>query len=182
MAEEMEEGVAEENSSPRQHPPAKRTGRIAPCLAKRPASAQQAGREARSDASTTLNTLRQQSRRNQDRSCPALLQHRRPSCRTLAVTKMNVAVHGQPVPLSAVEARRASQWDSLFTLHRGIWSDFLGTGVVVITTDPLNMGPEGGGGLRMVPLMLHSDEEVCALEVIVGAARKWVRRRRGPQS
>tara|TARA_B110000046_G_C12693668_1_gene273630 strand:- start:223 stop:540 length:318 start_codon:yes stop_codon:yes gene_type:complete len=99
---------------------------------------------------------------------------------------MSVAGHGLPqLPLSAVEAKRATQWDDLFALHQGPWSDFLGTGLVVMAAEALEMGPEGGGGLRMAPLTLHTDEEVGALEVIVGAARRWTRIRRrsgGPPS
>ena len=77
------------------------------------------------------------------------------------------------------QSRHLSQWDSLFTLQ----SAGAATGVshvvshCVLEERPLEPGFDGGGGVMLGLMSLNKMDEVQALIVIAGAARKWTQLR-----
>ena len=96
-----------------------------------------------------------------------------------AVQQMSSRVNvlgGFSLKLSAAEARERTQWDGLHQLGGGTFASV--ASALRLDEAPVEDGFGGGGGARLMPMDLHSTEEVFALEVILGAARRWQRARR----
>jgi len=83
-----------------------------------------------------------------------------------------------PGVFSAQDSRQHSQWDNFFTLQ-GV-SPSKGNGVshvvsqCILDEKPLEPGFDGGGGVLIGLMSLHKMDEVRAVIVIAGAARRWM--------
>ena len=76
---------------------------------------------------------------------------------------------------SATLSRQHSQWDDFFALEGGFASI---VSSLKLSEAPVRDGVDGGGGVCLLPMDLHSMDEVHALGVIIAAARRWIHWRR----